>query len=155
MRKAALLLCLVAFPASASLEVDGVWEGGIWAPTVWADDVWREGDPPAEGTDDAMPTTFISGAVPDTAVFLAGSAYTSGGDRYVAECTTPDAFLAGIGHRNDGATCIDPGATIDAERGGWALTDIGEVVSAECSPEYWVNGIPRDEEGPVCMTEID
>lgn len=43
--RVALVALALSFPAYASLEEDGVWEGGVWASTVWEDDVWFENDP--------------------------------------------------------------------------------------------------------------
>lgn len=154
----AAVLAVTPFVARAAFENDGAWAAGSWASTSWADGAWAEdgGDPPGDTTG-ALSTTFTSSAVPDTAVFLRGTAYTPAGSRYVAECSPPTVvYNSGIAHKADGAMCIDPGETIDVELAGWALTNDGEVVAEECAPEYYVNGIPRDGTTfAVCMTEVD
>ncbi len=102
-----------------------------------------------------MSTTFTSSAIPATAVYIRGTAYTPAGARYVSACTTPAVFLAGVGHTTDGATCIDTAGTIVNEIGGWPVTSIGEVVAAQCEPDYSVQGVPRSIDGPVCMSDIN
>jgi hypothetical protein len=150
--RSVIAIALLLFAGSA--QAADVWDSGVWDAGVWDAGVW-DVDPPA-ATTGSIDTDFISTAVPATAVYREGTAYNnSNGERYVAACTTPAAYLAGVGHTFDGATCIDPAGTIDVELAGWALTAIGEVVAAECEPEYYVNGIPRDVLGPVCMSEVD
>jgi hypothetical protein len=105
--------------------------------------------------DGALTSTFIAGAVPATAVYVRGTAFTPEGARYVADCITPDVFVQGVGHTSDGATCINPDGDIANDIAGWPVTSIGEVVAAICDPEFFVAGIPRDILGPVCMTDIN
>lgn len=156
MRKALLAFALLlSFNAHASLEDDGVWAAGVWATTVWADGVWREGDPPVSDPGRRLSTLFISSSVPGTAVFVAGTAYTPGGYRYVRTCTPPTVAVRGISHSNDGAMCINPSGTIDADLAGWALNNAGEVIAEVCAATYFVNGIPRGTSGAVCMSDIE
>lgn len=112
-------------------------------------------EPSAAGAG-AIDTTFTSSSLPASAVYRAGVAYTPAGSRYVSSCTPPAVvYVAGVAHTTEGATCVSPGDTIDAYVGGWPVTDDGEVVADTCTPVFFVNGIPTDTAGAVCMTDID
>ena len=103
----------------------------------------------------ALSTIFISGSVPSSAVYKAGSAYASTGERYVKACSAPYAYVFGIAHSMDGALCIDTGGTVFVDVNGYGVTQEGEVVADTCEGAFFPNGIPRDASRSVCMTDVN
>lgn len=109
------------------------------------------------GETGVIPTIFSNSAVPATADYREGRAYSDAGEQYV--CDFPnDAddvnYIEGIAYRDDGAMCVTSTGSIEAERGGYGLTDRGEVVVIADAPQVYVNGVPRRLSGEVCMSNI-
>lgn len=102
-------------------------------------------------------TRFSNGAVPSTADYREGRAYSDAGELYV--CDFPnDAddvnYIEGIAYRDDGAMCVTVSGSIAAERGGYGLTNRGEVVVIADAPQVYINGVPRRLSGEVCMSDV-
>ena len=100
---------------------------------------------------------FSNATVPNTADYREGRAYSDAGELYV--CDFPnDAddvnYIEGIAYRDDGAMCVTVSGSIEAERGGYGLTDRGEVVVIAEAPEVFINGVPRRLSGEVCMSDV-
>lgn len=102
-------------------------------------------------------TIFSNAAVPSTADYREGRAFSDAGEMYV--CDFPnDAddvnYIEGIAYRDDGAMCVTVSGSIVAERGGYGLTNRGEVVVIADAPQVYVNGVPRRLSGEVCMSDV-
>lgn len=141
-----------------SLSVTGVWEAGVWATTVWEDGVWREGAY-AGGSLGRLPTIFTSSPVPSTAVYAGGQAFAPTGELYVCSLPANPVFLDGIAHRQDGAMCVTTSGTAVVSIAGWDVTDSGEVVVTNSTPDTYlaheIHGvIGLLETGEVCMTDV-
>ena len=103
-------------------------------------------------------TIFLAAetAVPSSAVFVSGAAWSHDGYQYVAEMPVSGVVsISGLKYRGDGALIISVGGTITHYVRGIGLTADGEVVAAVCSPDYSVAGVPMDPDGTVCMTDIN
>jgi hypothetical protein len=105
-------------------------------------------------------TTFIDDAtaVPATAVFSGGCAYTHGESAYV--CLTPAGGLApqtlymlgGRLVRGDGAQVIAPGGTIAYFLGGLGYTAAGALVCDTSAPAMVVNGVGTAATGSASLS---
>lgn len=107
-----------------------------------------------------LDTAFIpdNTAVPDTAVFNAGVAYTQDGHEYVSVWPTSNkvVYQRGLAYRQDGALtiCVSSCTTASYIR-GIAATSRGEVIAQNCQGLYTVAGIPMLATGVVCMSSVN
>lgn len=106
-----------------------------------------------------LPTEFLPDgtAVPASAIFRSGAAYSMTGVQYVALMPGDGVTVShrGLRFRPDGALVISVGGTIRTYTRGIGQTNAGEVVAATCSPNYVVDGVPMDQSGTVCMTDVN
>jgi hypothetical protein len=116
---------------------------------------------PVSVTDARANVTLLNDntAVPGTAAFMGGAAYTQAGSAYV--CLYPAGglapqgvtFLGGRAHRVDGARIVDTGGATMTVVGGIAITSTGAArVNSAAGIETAHNGISMTQTGVVCET---
>lgn len=115
---------------------------------------------PVSLSDSRTDTTFLDDntAVPATAVFRAGRAFTQAGSAYVclmpAGGTAPQGkqSIAGRAIRADGAQIIKVAGTISNFLNGVAYTALGEMVANTTAPVRFPNGIGVAENGTASLS---
>jgi hypothetical protein len=121
------------------------------------------GNPAAlDGSNDRTDTTFVSDAtaVPATAVFRSGRAFTQAGSAYV--CPPPAGgaapqginFIGGAAIRADGAQIILVGGSITRFINGVGYTELGEMVANTTAPVKFNNGIGVAADGTASLTAV-
>lgn len=116
----------------------------------------------ANGSNDRTDTTFLDDntAVPATAFFRGGRAFTSGGSAYV--CLRPAGGLApqgiffhgGAAIRADGAQIILSPGVIARFLNGVGYTELGELCADTNAPQTIVNSIGVSSAGRASLTAV-
>lgn len=117
---------------------------------------------PVSTTDDKTATLFLNDntAVPGTAVFIDGCAFSQAREAYV--CPRPAGgsanqtimFLGGKAVRGDGAQIILVGGTISQYINGVGYTALGEMVPNTTAPARYPNGIGTSETGVASLSVV-
>lgn len=116
----------------------------------------------ADGSNDRTDTTFLNDAtaVPATAVFRGGRAFTPGGSAYV--CLKPAGgaapqgtfFHGGAMIRSDGAQVILSPGVIARFLNGVGYTELGELCADTNAPQTIVNSIGVSSAGRASLTAV-
>ncbi len=99
-------------------------------------------------------------AVPGTAQYIDGCAFSQAGEAYV--CPIPAGgsanqtirFIGGKAVRGDGAQIILVGGTISQFINGVGYTALGEMVANTTAPARFPNGIGTAENGTASLSEV-
>lgn len=110
-----------------------------------------------ESTAEGLLTAFLGhDPVPADAVFHHGAAFRQDGALFLADWPDDDAvvYVGGFARRHDGALVVATAAQAAAFVGGVGVTQRGEVIAAQDTPEVFHNGVPLKANGTLCCTEV-
>ena len=117
---------------------------------------------PVSTSNDRTATLFLDDntAVPGTAMFIDGCAFSQAGEAYV--CPRPAggsanqtiSFIGGKAVRGDGAQIILVGGTISQYINGVGYTSLGEMVPNTTAPARYPNSIGTSETGVASLSVV-